>query len=65
MYIPCIMKTQINTNHNRKHDLTIEEVRSCPWFANFTDEQIVEVIRTFKELTKIAYYAYLKEKEKK
>ena len=59
------MKTQINTNHNRKHDLTIEEVKSCPWFATFTDEQSLEVIRTIKELTKIVYYAYQKEKDKK
>ncbi len=59
------MKTSINTDHNRRHDLTIEEVRSCPWFATFTDEQIVEVIRTIKELTKIVYYAYLKEKDEK
>jgi hypothetical protein len=59
------MKTQINTNHNRKHDLTIEEVKSCAWFATFTDEQSLEVIRTIKELTKIAYYAYQKEQDKK
>lgn len=46
----------------RKHDLTIEEVRLCVWFAHFSDEQATEVIHTIKELTKIVYYEYVKGK---
>jgi hypothetical protein len=55
----------IELNPTRRHDLTIDEVRSCPWFANFTDEQALEVIRTFKEFTVIMYHYYRKEKQKK
>jgi hypothetical protein len=55
----------IDLNPKRKHDLTIEEVRLCPWFAHFTDEQALEVIRTFKEFTVIMYRHYRKEKQKK
>lgn len=58
------MKNTIDIDPKRKHDITIEEVRSCPWFAHFSDEQAIEVIRTFKELTKIAYYEYVKDQHK-
>jgi hypothetical protein len=54
----------IDLNPKRRHDLTIDEVRSCPWFANFTDEQALEVIRAFKEFTLIIYRQYHKEKRK-
>jgi hypothetical protein len=58
------MKNTIDIDPKRKYDVTIEEVRSCPWFTHFSDEQAVEVIRTIKELTKIAYYEYRKERTK-
>ncbi|MDO3641230.1 hypothetical protein [Mucilaginibacter sp. L3T2-6] len=59
------MSQVIDLNPKRKHDLTIEEVRSCPWFAHFTDEQAIEVINTLKEISQIAYYIYRQEKQKK
>jgi hypothetical protein len=52
-----------NTDPRRKHDITIEEVRSCSWFAHFSNEQATEVIRTIKELTKIAYHEYVRDKK--
>jgi hypothetical protein len=54
----------IDLNPKRRHDLTIDEVRSCPWFGDFTDEQALEVIRTLKEFTLIIYRQYRKEKRK-
>jgi hypothetical protein len=41
----------------------MEEVRSCPLFKDFTDEQALEVIRTFKELTRIAFSLYVVKKQ--
>jgi len=52
-----------NIDPRRKHDITIEKVRSCPWFAHFSNEQATEVIRTIKELTKIAYHEYIRGKK--
>ena len=39
----------------RTHDLTIEEIKACSAFADFTDEQAKEVIETIMRFTKIAY----------
>jgi hypothetical protein len=58
------MSQEINLDPKRKHDLTVDEVRSCPWFAHFTDDQAQEVIRTFKELSIIAYDIYRRENQK-
>jgi hypothetical protein len=57
------MKNEINIDPKRKHDITIEEVRSCPMFAHFTDEQAMEVINTLKQFTLIVYDAYQKGKD--
>jgi len=57
------MKKTIDIDPKRKYDITIEEVRSCPWFAHFSNEQATQVIRTIKELTKIAYHEYLRDKK--
>lgn len=54
------MDTPKPIDRTRTHDLTIEEVRACPKFADFTDEQANEVIETLKVLTKIAYDYYKK-----
>ena len=35
-----------------------------PLVCSFSDEQVIEVIRTFKEFTKIAHYEYVKDKNK-
>ncbi|GGC28300.1 hypothetical protein GCM10011386_20420 [Parapedobacter defluvii] len=47
----------------RKHDLTIEEVKSLPMFSHFTDEQAEEAIRTIKTFVEIALEYHKKEKE--
>jgi hypothetical protein len=57
------LKPSVDLDPKRTHDLTIEEVRSCPLFKDFTDEQAMEVIRTFKELTRIAFSLYLVKKQ--
>ena len=59
-----IMKHINSEDITRKHDLTVEEVKSFPMFAHFTDEQAMEVIRTLKTFVDIALYCYKKEKEK-
>ena len=41
----------------RKTDLSIDEIRSEPMFAHFTDAQAKEVIDTIKELTIIIFRA--------
>lgn len=48
----------------RKHDLTVEEVRSFSMFSHFTDEQAKEVIRTIKTFVEIALESHKKEREK-
>jgi hypothetical protein len=57
------MKKTIDIDPKRKHDITIEEVRLCPLFAHISNEQATEVIRTIKELTKIAYHEYVRDKK--
>lgn len=47
----------------RKHDITVEEVKSFPLFAHFSDEQADEVVRAIKKFVDIALYCYKKEKE--
>lgn len=44
----------------RSHDITIEEVKSFPMFAHFSDEQAAEVVRTVKRFAEIICYDYLK-----
>lgn len=45
---------------NRQHDLTIEEVKSFPMFAQFSDEQAQEVITTIKKFSEIIYKSHQK-----
>ncbi|RZK42636.1 MAG: hypothetical protein EOO90_06245 [Pedobacter sp.] len=40
---------------SREHDLTIEEVKSLPMFAHFSDEQAREVIITIKRFSEIIF----------
>jgi len=47
----------------RKHDLTVEEVKSFPMFANVTDEQAQEIIRTIRIFVEIALDYYKKQKQ--
>lgn len=58
------MKRDVNIDYARNHDLTIEEIKACPLFAHFTDQQAQEVIETLKQFTKIAYDLYKKDNEK-
>jgi len=48
-------------DRTRQHDLTVEEIRACPTFAHFTDEQAREAIETLKLFVKIAYDFYKKD----
>lgn len=48
----------------RIHDLTIEEVKACGTFSNFTDEQALEVVETLKLFCKISFDFYEKEVKK-
>lgn len=48
----------------RKHDLTVEEVKSFPMFENVTDEQAQEIIRTIRIFVEIALDYYKKTEQK-
>jgi len=54
------MDTPKAMDRTRHHDLTVEEVKACPSFADFTNEQAKEVIEILKLFTKIAYDFYEK-----
>lgn len=58
------MKHINKENITRKHDLTVEEIKSYPMFARFTDEQAAEVIATIKKFVEIVLEYYKKEQEK-
>lgn len=53
-----------NPDSNRLHDITINEVKSFPIFAHFSDEQASEVIETIKKLTEIVLCDYYKKEQK-
>lgn len=57
------MDTPKHIDPTRQHDLTTEEIRACPSFAHFTDEQASEVVETLKLFAKIAYDFYKKDVE--
>ena len=42
-------------DYTREHDLTVEEIKACPSFAHFTDEQAEEAVQTLKTFTKIVF----------
>ena len=48
----------------RKHDLTVEEVKSFPLFANVTNEQAQEVIHTIRIFVEIVLDHYKKQQQK-
>ena len=56
------MKTRLD--YTRIIDVTLDEIRACPMFKNFTDEQAMEVILTIKEFTLIVYEYYQKNRQK-
>lgn len=51
-------------DYARQHDVTIEEIRACPMFAHFTDEEAKKVVETIKNFTNIVYNSYQNEKKK-
>jgi len=51
-------------DRNREDDITIEEVKGCPLFANFTDEEAYVVIDTIKRFSVIIFHCYQREKVK-
>ncbi|WP_196936630.1 hypothetical protein [Sphingobacterium hungaricum] len=55
------MKHRMEKHDARKNDITIEEVKSLPTFADFSDEQALEVVRTIKIFVEIALDYYKKE----
>ena len=58
------MKHINRENITRKHDLTVEEIKSYPMFAYFTDEQAAEVVATIKKFVEIVLEYYKKEQGK-
>ena len=54
------MRRKADIDYSRAHDLTIAEVRACPAFAHFTDEEIKEAIETLKAFSKIVFDYYKK-----
>ena len=46
---------------DRKEDITIEEVRTLETFREWSDEQIMELIRTLKVLSQIIYNNWSKQ----
>lgn len=63
--IPHLMKYVKKEDITRKHDVTVEEVKAIPMFAQFTDEQAREVIDTVKIFVEIALDCYRKQQENK
>jgi len=55
------MKQITKIQSTRKHDITIEEVKSLPMFADFSEEQASEVIRVIKVFVEIVLDNYKKE----
>lgn len=53
-----------NIDHNRLHDITIEEVKACSMFSHFTDEEAQEVIVTIKRFSLIIYDCYMRKKHR-
>lgn len=43
---------------SRGNDLCIEELRSCPLFAQLSDKQAAEVLDTLKKYTQIIFDCY-------
>ncbi|WP_259071901.1 hypothetical protein HDF24_11490 [Mucilaginibacter sp. X4EP1] len=57
------MKQEKDIDYSRNHNLTIEEVKTCPLFSHLTDQEAEEVIETLKLFTKITYDYYQKSRK--
>ncbi|QKJ32475.1 hypothetical protein HQ865_22815 [Mucilaginibacter mali] len=49
------MADNTHTDWQRSNDITAEEVKACPAFAHFTDEEAQQVIETLITFAKIVY----------
>ena len=48
---------------DRKHDLTLKEVKSVSMFSHFTDEEAKGVVESFKQLSLIVFEFYQNQME--
>jgi hypothetical protein len=55
------MSNQSNVKKQKK--LTINELRSCKGFENYTEEQAEETIKTLEKLAVLFYELFMKQKE--
>ncbi|KEO75451.1 hypothetical protein [Anditalea andensis] len=54
--------SEVERGFGRKHDITIEEVKACNAFANFSDIEVLEIIETIKSFTTIVHDCYQRKK---
>jgi hypothetical protein len=55
----------IQTNENKQKRLSIDELRNCKGFENYTDEQAEETISSIEKLSVLFYEIYFKTKSVK
>jgi len=55
----------IQTNENKRKRLSIDELRNCKGFENYTDEQAEETISSIEKLSVLFYEIYFKTKKVK
>ena len=50
------MKATVNENYlNRKHDLSLEELKTVFCFRHLSEEELQEAVTTIKKFTQISY----------
>ena len=50
------MKATVNENYlNRKHDLSLEELKTVPCLQHLSDEKLQDAVTTIKKFTQITY----------
>ena len=55
----------IQTNEHKRKRLSIDELRNCKGFENYTDKQAEETISSLEKLSVLFYEIYLKIKKVK
>jgi hypothetical protein len=51
------------TNERKRKRLTIEQLRNCKGFENYSDEQAEKTIVTLEKLSILFYELYMKEQQ--
>jgi len=51
------------TNERKRKRLTIEQLRNCKGFENYSDEQAEQTIVTLEKLSILFYELYMKEQQ--